>query len=133
MTEIVDDWPPNIAAIREVLPVTRNNIFAYDGVIYSPSGTRLEAALIAHEQVHFAQQASYAGGVVQWWRDFLASPKFRLSQELPAHRVEWAEFLKTNPPRKHKRLRIKHMAKRLSGKMYGCMISAAEAKRLIQK
>ncbi len=56
MTEIVNDWPTNIAAIRAVLPVTRGNIFAYGGKIYSPGSKTLAPELIAHEQVHFRQQ-----------------------------------------------------------------------------
>lgn len=129
MTEIVNAWPPNIHAIRAVLPVTRDNIFAYGGKIYSPGSWRLDPALIAHEQVHFLQQAEI--GVEAWWEMFLGSKKFRLEQEIPAHRAEWQYFLTQGPGRKHRRVRLKQMAKRLSAPMYGRLLSTAAAKKAI--
>lgn len=129
VTEIVNTWPPNIDAIRAVLPVTRDNIFAYDGKIYSPVAYILEPTLIAHERVHFAQQESI--GVDAWWDRFLKSKKFRLSQEIPAHQAEWRAFLSLNPGRKQRRAHLKMMAKRLSAPMYGRLISTSEAKKVI--
>ena len=128
MTEIVNDWPPNIRAIRAVLPVTQSNIFAYGGKIYSPGAARLDSALIEHEKVHFAQQGPDPEA---WWERFLKDKKFRLSQEIPAHRAEWAEFLRSNPSRNARRVRLKGMAKRLSAPMYGRIISTGQAKKAI--
>lgn len=132
MTEIVEDWPPNIDEIRGYLPVTRRNIFAYDGVIYSPGSGELPVELIAHERVHFKQQSDFDGGVVAWWRLFLADPKFRLMMEIPAHRVEWQVWLESGMrSRNQRRVRLKHMAGRLAGAMYGRIISVKDAKREI--
>ena len=128
MTEIVNDWPPNIKSIRAVLPVSRDNIFAYGGKIYSPGASRLDSALIEHEKVHFTQQGKDVEG---WWEKFLANKQFRLSQEIPAHQAEWAEFLRGNPGRKARRVRLKGMAKRLSAPMYGRLISTGQAKKAI--
>lgn len=128
MTEIVNGWPPNISAIRAVLPVSRDNIFAYGGKIYAPGAYKIEPALIAHEQVHFVQQGDDIDG---WWDRFLKDKKFRLSQEIPAHQAEWRHFLTQNHGRKARRARLKQMAKRLSAPMYGRMISMAEAKKVI--
>lgn len=129
MTEIVNNWPPNIKAIRAVLPVTRDNIFAYGGKIYSPGAYKLDPALIAHERVHFGQQGADSDG---WWERFLRDKKFRLAQEIPAHQAEWQHFLGLNPGRKQRRVRLKQMAKRLSAPMYGRLISTAKAKKVIQ-
>jgi hypothetical protein len=126
---IVNDWPPNIAAIRAVLPVTRNNIFAYGGTIYSPGSSSLPPELIAHEQVHFEQQAVI--GVDQWWTRFLADPKFRLSQEIPAHKAEYRHMLRAATSRQQRRFvkskGLKMLGKRLSAPMYGGIITTQTA------
>jgi len=133
MTEIVNDWPPNIDAIRRFLPVTRNNIFAYDGKIYSPGSKTLPPELIAHEQVHFEQQSRI--GVLNWWDNFLIDKKFRLAQEIPAHQAEYRHMLENAPSRQVRRRvkthGLKMLAKRLSDPMYGGIITMAEAKRRI--
>ena len=131
MTEIVKGWPPNIDAIRKVLPVTRRNIFAYGGVIYAPGGKDLSPALIAHEKVHFRQQAAHPGGVEGWWAQFLTDVEFRLDQELEAHRVEYQTAISLDSSRHNRRKSLKLIAGRLAKPMYGGIISAAEAKRRI--
>ena len=136
MAEVVQDWPPNIADIRAVLPVTRRNIFAYDHVIYSPSGTDLPPELHAHEAVHFAQQDAHPGGVEGWWADFLASPKFRLEQEIPAHRAEYRHLLENATTRQQRRYvarrALKDLAARLSAPMYGGIITRQQAMKEIR-
>lgn len=131
MSEVVEGWPPNITQIRAVLPVTRNNIFAYDGIIYSPSGTDLPPELHAHEAVHFAQQDNYPGGPAGWWDEFLASPKFRLKQEIPAHKAEYRHMLRNATSRQQRRFvkskGLKMLAKRLSAPMYGGIINLQTA------
>lgn len=128
---VVADWPPNIDEIREVLPVSQNNIFAYDEVIYNPGGGKLPPWLVEHEKVHFMQQAKYPGGVKSWWHRFLLDPVFRLKQEIPAHQLEFHVYGKCGAPRNQRRVYLKGMAKRLSAPMYGNIISFHEAKRLI--
>lgn len=129
---VVKGWPPVIAEIRKVLPVTANNIFAYDGKIYSPATAKLSRWLVAHECVHFDQQAAHPGGVRGWWYDFLYDKQFRLEQEIPAHQREWRTWLNAQPRnRKERRLVLKQMAKRLSAPMYGGIISFEQAKRAI--
>lgn len=133
MTEVVNDWPPNIEAIREVLPVSDRNIFAYDEVIYNPGAGALSNALIAHEEVHFSQQASTPGGPEQWWKKFLASPSFRLSQEIDAHRMEWRVWLASGRrSRLERRVMLKSLSKRLAAPMYGGIISIGKAKKAIK-
>jgi hypothetical protein len=128
--DIVEDWPPNIDAIRAVLPVSESNIFAYGGVIYSPGGGNLPSWLVEHEKVHFEQQERY--GLRAWWKRFLNDEEFRLDQELPAHRVEYRVFCQTNRDRNHQSRFLMLLSRRLAAPMYGGLISAGEARRRIQ-
>ena len=97
--EIKSEWPPIIEKIRAVLPVTSRNIFAYDKVIYNPGSGHLAPWLIAHEKVHFRQQGWRPK---RWWKKFLASPKFRLEQELEAHQAEYRCFCTEVRDRNHR-------------------------------
>jgi hypothetical protein len=56
MTKIVKAYPPNYAAIKARFNPPRGTVFAYGDTIYSPRVGELSADLIAHEEVHFAQQ-----------------------------------------------------------------------------
>ena len=130
--EIIQQWPPNIEEIRLFLPVTINNIFAYDRKIYSPGTHKLPPWLVEHEKVHFYQHELY-GGCDRWWREFLDNPQFRLAEEIPAHQMEWRTWLAHQPrPRNHRRVTLKQMAKRLSAPMYGNIITFSEAKKAIR-
>lgn len=131
MTNIVADWPPNIDNIRAVLPVTERNIFAYSHTIYSPSGTKLPPELIAHEEVHFRQQDKV--GVREWWNRFLIDTEFRLEQEVEAHRVEWRTYRRHNKDRNHRASFLAQLSRRLASPMYGGLITAAQAQKLIRK
>ena len=128
--EIRDEWPPNIEAIRAVLPVSEGNIFAWAPIIYNPGGGELSEALIGHEKVHFAQQG---GNPAKWWRKFLKDPEFRLSQELEAHREEYRVFCWFNRDRNAQARYLLHVAKRLAKPMYGGIITVTEAREQIKR
>lgn len=128
--DVVDDWPPNIEDIRAVLPVTERNIFAYGHTIYNPGGGRLPLELIAHEEVHFQQQAEE--GPVKWWAKFLADPKFRLDQEIPAHRVEHRVFCKYNRDRNEQAQHLRRLGQRLAAPMYGSLLTVNQAMKAIR-
>jgi len=130
MIEIVNDWPPNIDAIRAVLPVSERNIFAYGNKIYSPGCATLPRWLIEHERVHFVQQDCHPRS---WWRQFLKSPEFRLEQELEAHRVEYRVFCQMNKDRNARSKYLQEMGRRLAAPMYGGIITAAEAIKEIRQ
>ena len=137
--EIQQGWPPNIADIRAVLPVSENNIFAYGRVIYSPGGVEISPSLIAHEQVHFRQQAEFEcswwqklNRVEAWWKKFLASPEFRLEVELEAHREEHRVFCQYTKDRNMRAQHLSLLAKRLAAPMYGGVITVGEARKAIQ-
>ncbi len=113
-----------------MLPVTENNIFAWDDTIYNPGGGPLSPALIAHEEVHFTQQA---GKPKSWWRKFLKSPEFRLQQELPAHRTEYQAFCQRFKDRNARAIYLNALGLRLSHPMYGKIITAADAMQEIKR
>ena len=112
---ISNDFPPNIDQIREAFPLTGNEIFAYDGVIYHPGGGHLTAPLIAHEQVHFAQQGDDPAG---WWDRYIRDVEFRYMEELEAHRKELSVFCKLTKRREHKWKYADQLARRLSSPTY---------------
>lgn len=129
VTSVIADWPPNIEAIRAVLPVTEGNIFAYDHTIYNPGNGYLGPELMAHEEVHFGQQDDI--GVEVWWQRFLDDPEFRLEQEIPAHKAEYDQFCRLNKDRNHRSRFLTILSKRLAAPMYGGIITASQARRRI--
>ena len=123
-------YPPNIDQIRAKFRLSGNEIFAWDGVIYSPRGATVSQWLQDHEKVHFRQQRD-AGGPAAWWYRYLVEPAFRLDQEMEAHIVEYRTFAGIHG-RKDLRRYLDVLAKRLASPMYGGMITRSDAKRRIK-
>jgi hypothetical protein len=135
---IVTAYPPNIAEIELVFPGVKANLngakqiyFCYGNTIYNPSGRPLEKYIIAHEVLHSMQQADT--GVEMWWDRYLADPEFRFQQELEAHCVEYEQYRLENPGRAFRRRYIAILAERLSGPLYGRVVSKAQAMELIKE
>lgn len=129
---IIQDYPPNFAAILAVFPqaATPGIIFAYGNTIYNPSGYPVSEALRAHEFVHLDRQAALFGAAL-WWEQYLTNSVFRFDEELLAHRAEYrAHDLSSRGVR---RMILSRLASRLSGPLYGRMCSLQEAKRLIKE
>ena len=122
--EIRMEFPPNIGKIQQNITLGGKEIFAWDKIIYNPSGGRLTTPLLAHEKVHFNQQE---GDPETWWEKYLSDVDFRLEQELEAHRAEYKEFCKTVRDRE-KRLRfLAEIAGRLAGPLYGGKLTHRDA------
>ena len=115
MTQVIVARPPNFDAILKVFPNAKDEgvMFAWAGTIFSPDSEYVPPQLIAHEEVHFEQQAN-VGGPEKWWDSYLASPEFRMQQELKAHVVEYAVFVETTRSRARLRSYLDAVAKRLS-------------------
>lgn len=126
---IVRGRPPNFEAIATKFPAARapNTIFAYGDRIYSGDGEPLPHSLYEHEKVHLRQQAAYDGGVENWWAMYLASSTFRFEQELEAHTVEYGIVHRSGANRKTRLSARAQIAARLSGPLYGKLISKAKA------
>lgn len=131
---VVVGRPPNFNEIAAVLPEANNplTIFCYGDIIYNPGGGRISSALRAHEAVHSARQGSTDGEIRAWWAKYVADTGFRYAEELPAHRAEYAAFCKPEQD-KEKRFRfLVDLSRRLSGPLYGSLITFDAAKQAIR-
>jgi hypothetical protein len=126
--DVIKGFPPNYDEIKARFAVRPTTIYAYGDTIYSPSTVDLPADLIAHEQVHFAQQKR-AGGPDAWWRRYLDDPQFRLSQEVEAYRAQY-QLLKAMP-RADRRRRLAHICGLLASGMYGRLVTKEQARALV--
>ena len=131
---IVGGRPPNFEAIAAVFPEAKRDgvIFTYGDTIYV-AGTvapNLSPALRAHEAMHSQRQAMI-GGPALWWDRYLADADFRLKEELIAHRAEYGTVRQTVKDRNHVAQHLHQIASRLASKLYGNMMTLAEAKRAL--
>lgn len=125
-----DKWPPNLAEIVAVLPQaarTRGVLFCFGDTIYNPHSVPIHESIMGHEQVHSVRQGTDPVG---WWRRYLSDPQFRFEEELLAHQVEYLYWHNTGN-RLVRRRNLSLIADRLSGALYGKVVSKAEAKKLI--
>lgn len=118
-------YPPNIEKIKAVLPIRSTAVFTYFDTIYAPGiSFQLPDDLVAHERVHMTQQGSDAEG---WWDKYLADPKFRLSQEIDAYRVQYRRFCQLRADRNERARLLAMLASDLASEMYGSIISFRDA------
>lgn len=125
--------PPNIDEIDAVFQVKGKPgvIYTWGDTIFVPDGGVVSPELLAHEFVHYICQTNDTAKIEAWWRSYLADPEFRVQEELPAHRAEYRQFCSTHGDR-NQRARFLHViAGRLSGPLYGGLISRIEARRRI--
>lgn len=110
----------------------RGVIFTVGGIIYNPDRIQIDAALLAHEEVHSARQIA-SGDVYDWWDQYLSDKGFRFAEELVAHQEEWRVVRETVSSRQQRRRHLGFITARLSGSLYGNLVSRIEAKRLITR
>jgi hypothetical protein len=127
--KIKTEYPPNIEKIRDVLPLSGKEIFAWDGTIYNPGKGGISDALIEHERTHFKQQN---GDPEAWWDQYLIDPEFRFAQELEAHQAEYRAYCKSERNRNKRARYLFEIAARLASPMYNCPISQTEAMKYIK-
>ena len=130
MMRQVFERPPLFALINEKFHIIgKPVIFAWGSIIYNPMGVIIPPELLAHEAVHGARQK---GRIEEWWKAYCASdPRFRLAEEVLAHRVEYKHLLGICDNRQARRGYIKRVAKRLASPLYGRMVTMAQARQLI--
>jgi len=139
--------PPNIAEIEKVFGAACRKpgvLFCYGDTIHNPTGVSIPKELVAHEEIHSRRQlAEYFTGLPgerdpsepnwspeKWWHWYLTNPQFRYNEELLAHRQEHMTFGLTHN-RIERRLHLKAIADRLSGPLYGFMVTKAAASKAI--
>lgn len=127
-------WGRIVAAFPEANE--KGVFYAYVDRIYNPHGVPISPALIAHEAAHGKRQLEV--GVEVWWKRYIADERFRLDEEVIAHRAEYLHH--RNSPEGSKPVRgfrsaadraLIHIAARLASPLYGKLINAIEARRLI--
>lgn len=107
-------FPPNYAEINRAFKIRgKHVIFAYGDIIYNPSRIVIPPELLAHEAVHGARQN---GNPAAWWDRYITDSHFRLEEEIPAHQAEYQVSRQ-----------LKAIAERLSGPLYGNLISFDKA------
>lgn len=130
---IVRAFPPNYAMLKRAfnLQPSAGVIFSYGDRIFVPNLTApLPPYLVAHEGVHGERQLAHAGGLDGWWSDYVADPKFRLVEEVLAHRAEYG-WHKLHEGRGGRERALDRIALRLCGPLYGRLMSFDEAKAII--
>jgi hypothetical protein len=128
--KVIRDYPPNIEAIRQTFgaAAVQNAVFTYGDTVYIPNANiTMPAHLETHEAVHIEQQGDDPAG---WWDRYLDDPQFRLDQELEAYRAQY-QYLIKHASRPSRRLVLARISKDLGGRLYGNIITPAEAKREI--
>lgn len=128
--EIKNALPPNYAMILahfgEQANFHKGTVFTYGDTIYAKDP--LPEHLLIHELVHIKQQQMH--GPEYWWKRYIDSAEFRLSQEVEAYRAQYQFILKTMPKRKQWNL-LNDLALALSTK-YRLDIGIIKATSLIR-
>lgn len=112
--KILTMFPPNYWQINAAFNVRgRPVIFCYGDTIYNPKRIKVGPDLIAHESVHSVQQDRDPAA---WWQRYIDDPRFRLHEEIAAHRAEYRVSGERH-----------EIARRLSSGLYGNLISFDQA------
>lgn len=126
--KIAIGYPPNFKQIKEILNPADNYIFTYGDTIYSPKTAAIPRDILVHEMMHEGQQKDPK----KWWDRYLKDPQFRLEQETEAYQRQW-EFVKNNlRDREMAYKMLVQMARDLSSKNYGNLITFSEAMEKIK-
>lgn len=104
----------------------RGVVITYAPDIHCKSG-QPSPQIIHHEEVHIRQQLAFPGGPAAWWREYIQNDRFRLQEELEAHKEEAAYIRKYVGNRKKQAEKLDYLAHSMS-RNYAGMISYAEAK-----
>ena len=102
-------------------------VVAYGDTIYHT--LPLDPSVIVHENVHLKRQD---GKPDQWYESYIRDPKFRFGEELLAYRAQYHFLKETTRDRNELARHWFRLAKDLSGKMYGEVVTHQEALKLIK-
>ena len=83
-------------------------------------------------ELPFTADESFGGENLVEILRFLEDEKFRLEQEIPAHRVEYRTFCFYNKDRNEQSRFLRELGRRLSAPMYGGIITTNEAMKAIR-
>lgn len=125
---IVNTAPPNYEKIVAYLGEDKNAVYCYGDTIYNPHLREITPDVEVHEQVHSKQQGNNPEA---WYNKYLTSGEFRLSQEIEAYGEQY-KFVKPLLTNKLRMWIKDNMARALSSKTYGNMITYRDAERAIR-
>jgi hypothetical protein len=137
---IINDRPPLWDLIDAKFHVADKPIlFAWGSRIYNPMGIKVPKELHAHEEIHGARQlttlhpdvTSSDGAIEYWWQQYIASPEFRLAEEIPAHRAEYLSFCKRHGDHNTRNKALLVIAMKLAAPLYGSLVTPPVARDLI--
>lgn len=120
--------PPNIEEIKKFIPIDATTVFAYGDTIYNPSGGPIDKPLLEHEKVHIKQQENPK----EWWFRYLRDLNFRLSQEVEAFQRQYRVAKTITKDRNQLFTYSNLLARNLSSKLYGELITYTEALNAIR-
>jgi hypothetical protein len=128
--QIKKEYPPNINDITAKFPLTLDVVFTYGDTIYSPARVDLPKHLRVHEETHSKYQLEM--GVEAWWKRYIEDDKFRLYQEIVAYQNQYKQFCKDKKNIQRQYFFLDIIARDLSSKLYGNLVTYEEAKNLIK-
>lgn len=128
--KILNENPPNIEEIRETFDTRGFRVvYAYGDTIFNPDNIYISPFIEMHERTHCHQQQ---GDPESWWRTYIAEMDFRFKEELLAHQVEYIMLSGTGQTRQIRRRALHVTAERLASPIYGPMLSAKQARRVLK-
>jgi hypothetical protein len=131
--KIVIEQPPNIADIRKMFTLQKGTCFTYGDTLYNPDNGPVDKAFIKHEETHTRQQTIPGMTPEKWWKLYLRSEEFRLSQEVEAYQNQYKEQKKHIKDKNTLNRYLQALTSDLSGPMYGSIIPFEVAKQVIKK
>lgn len=120
--KIVIEQPPNIADIRKMFTLQKGTCFTYGDTLYNPDNGPVDKAFIKHEETHTRQQTIPGMTPEKWWKLYLRSEEFRLSQEVEAYQNQYKEQKKHIKNKNQLDMYLRALARDLSGPMYGSIV-----------
>jgi hypothetical protein len=103
-------------------------LFSWGDKIFNPANVDIPRYLLAHEAVHGERQLKM--GIEGWWDAYLEDEAFRFEEERMAHRAEWLAYSKWCKLEQRAPY-LEAVAARLSGSLYGNMVTLDEARAAI--
>jgi hypothetical protein len=128
---IVNAYPPLFDEIDARFHIgDRAVLFAWGDWLFNPKDVRVPAALVEHEKVHGRRQGDDITG---WWRRYIDDDKFRLEEEIIAHRAEYQQMCKDSRRRFDRRKALRIVAGKLAAPLYGSLITVEHAKSALRQ
>ncbi len=127
--KIKNEYPPNIEDIKKHFTLHKDIVFAYGDTLYNPDNATIDKPMLRHEKTHCKQQGD---NPKEWWDRYLVDVDFRLSQEVEAFQWQYRVAKSEIKDRESLNRYLNCLAKNLSSKLYGDLITFSEAMEAIK-